>query len=73
MRLAVRETVRVTDPRKDWLSVSEVAEITGFSRKTVFEWMAEGHLPFMQVKPGGPRRIRADALDEFLARYEDRA
>ncbi len=73
VRLAVREAVRVTDPRKEWLSVSDVADITGFSRKTVFEWMGEGLLPFVQIKAGGPRRIRADALDEFLARYEDRA
>ena len=72
VRLAVREVAREYDPRREWLSVSDVAGITGFSRKTVFEWMAEGLLPFFQAKPGGPRRIRADALDEFMARYEDR-
>lgn len=72
VRLAVREAVRVVDPRREWLTVPEACRMTGLSRSFVWELMTAGQLPFAQINPRAPRRIRADALDEFMARYEGR-
>lgn len=72
VRMAVREAARVIDPRREWLTVPEACRVTGFSRSFLWELMQGGQLPFAQINPRAPRRIRADALDEFMARFEGR-
>lgn len=52
------------------LSVKEVADLTGMSRRTVWRWLAAGELEAVQL--GRAVRIRKSALDAFLRRRRRR-
>lgn len=46
---------------RETLTINDVCEILGVSRRTVYNWMAKGQLKFVRT-PGGSRRIYADLL-----------
>src|SRR3974390_3284858 len=51
-----------------FLKLSEVRQVLGVSRATVWRWINERGLRV--VKVGGVSRVRASDLQEFLKRYE---
>ena len=55
------------NPNKDFYTVSEIAEITGKSRQTVYNWIRDGKLK--ASKPGNWLISRVDFL-RFLQRYK---
>lgn len=51
-------------PAERWLSIQQVCERYGVSRRTVYYWMAAGRVRYRHL-PGGSRRIlEADLLRE---------
>ena len=63
-----KDTDRASGARHDLLGVESVSEYLGVGPVTVYRWCREGRLPCLKV--GKSRRIRRDALDEFLRRGE---
>ena len=53
---------------KDILSVEEVAEYLGVGVVTIYRWCREGRLPCLKM--GKFWRIRREALEDFLNRWE---
>ncbi|GJF09607.1 hypothetical protein NGTWS0302_14270 [Mycolicibacterium cyprinidarum] len=65
--LARLDTVMPTgdEARSPWLSVNQVAEITGAAARTVRRWVADGRLPSVKVA-GRTIRIHRDDLAATL-------
>jgi excisionase family DNA binding protein len=55
-------------PKKDLLSVEDVAGYLGVGQVTVYRWCREGRLPCLKV--GRSWRVRREALEDFLRRGE---
>ena len=49
---------------EDYYTIDEVADHLKVTRKTVYDWMRTGELPYVQV--GSRRRITGSALKAFL-------
>lgn len=54
---------------KTVLTVGDVARVTGYEESTVRGWLNRGLLPFVQIGRSGWRRVSADELARFAARY----
>lgn len=57
---AVMPTTAEAGTSAEWLSVNEVAEITGAAPRTVRRWIADGRLPSVKVAGRTIRIHRAD-------------
>ncbi len=53
-------------PRRDYLTVSEVAELFHVSSKTVVRWANDGKLPYMATL-GGHRRFPRAQIEALVA------
>lgn len=53
--------------RTEWLSIDDVAESLGCSKRTVLRWAASRELPSLAI--GQVVRISEDSLDEFLLNH----
>lgn len=51
-------------PKKELLSVDDVASFLGMGHVTIWRWCREGSLPCMKV--GRAWRLRREALEEFV-------
>ena len=49
---------------EQYYTIDEVAERLKVTRKTVYDWMRSGELPYVQV--GSRRRITGSALKAFI-------
>lgn len=47
--------------RCDWLTVAQVASMYGYSRVTIWRWVAKGLLPSKRSLTGGIRIARSEA------------
>jgi len=56
-----------TRPARDYLRVSEVAELFHVSPKTIVRWAQDGKLPHI-VTLGGHRRFPRASVEELAAR-----
>lgn len=48
-----------------WLTVDEVANYLGVSRRTIYIWLAEGTIPSVEL-PGRIRRFDRAAIDQWV-------
>jgi excisionase family DNA binding protein len=56
-----------TDIQRRLLTVDDVAELLGVSRRTVYRWITEGVLPAFRLgRKGSPVRIDAAELERWL-------
>ena len=53
-------------PKRDYLTVSEVAELFHVSSKTVVRWANDGKLPYMATL-GGHRRFPRGPIEALVA------
>ena len=53
-------------PKRDYLTVSEVADLFHVSSKTVVRWANDGKLPYMATL-GGHRRFPRSAIEAMVA------
>jgi excisionase family DNA binding protein len=56
--------------RRDKLTVAELCEDLGISRRTFHEWRAKGRAPRCMKLPNGDLRIRRADFDDWLRRCE---
>ena len=56
-----------------WLSVSEAEQVTGISRKELYEALQSGDLPGTQRVRNGKWRVHVDSLNSWMRRYEQAA
>jgi excisionase family DNA binding protein len=49
------------------MTVSDVSRMLQVSSRQVYRLMAEGHLKYSRLGPGGDRRIRAVDVEEMLS------
>ena len=49
------------------LTISDVARMLQVSSRQVYRLMADGHLRYSRLGPGGDRRIRAVDVQEMLS------
>ena len=54
------------EPEDELLTVDEVAALLKMHRKSVYDLMRAGRLPYVQIQPQRGRRIRRSVLDRFL-------
>ena len=52
-------------PKRDYLTVSEVADLFHVSSKTVVRWANDGRLPYMATL-GGHRRFPRDRIEALV-------
>ncbi len=62
----VRDRMETITPAKLLLSAEEAARALGIGRTRMYELLRAGNVP--SVKLGRSRRIRPEALDEFVER-----
>ena len=53
-------------PKRDYLTVSEVADLFHVSSRTVVRWANDGKLPYMATL-GGHRRFPRDQVEALVA------
>jgi|TARA_R110000824_G_scaffold74837_2_gene190145 excisionase family DNA binding protein len=49
------------------MTVTDVSRVLQVSSRQVYRLMAEGHLKYSRLGPGGDRRIRAADVQEMLS------
>ena len=49
------------------MTIADVARMLQVSSRQVYRLMAEGHLKYSRLGPGGDRRIRAADVQEMLS------
>ena len=64
--MANQEPIRKHKPHRDYLTVSEVADLFHVSSKTVVRWANDGKLPYMATL-GGHRRFPRNAIEALVA------
>jgi excisionase family DNA binding protein len=52
----------------EWLTTEEAAAYLKVSRKTLFNYMRDGRLPWYSIPAGRGRRIQREDLDKLLQR-----
>lgn len=62
---SANDTARKPKPKRDYLTVSEVAELFHVSSKTVVRWANDGRLPYMATL-GGHRRFPRDQIEALV-------
>ena len=50
----------------EWLTITEAAAYLKVNRKTIYNYMTAGRLPYFELETGGGRRIRREDLDALL-------
>jgi hypothetical protein len=55
-----QQVIAVDDPRT--VNLDQAVRIAGRTRRTLYYWMRDGVLPFVQIKPGHRRMTRGDLL-----------
>ena len=61
------------ESQQRFLSVDEVCQLLGVSRRLVAEWIYRGHLPAYRLGPGRRLvRVRLSDLETFLERWRNR-
>lgn len=63
--MATQEPGRREKPRRDYLTVSEVADLFHVSSKTVVRWANDGKLPYMATL-GGHRRFPRGPIEAMV-------
>ncbi len=53
------------DIGKTWLDADEVAAYLSVSRRTIYNWLASGEIPTVEL-PGRIRRFDREAIDEWV-------
>lgn len=61
-----QDPVRKQKPKRDYLTVSEVANLFHVSSKTVVRWANDGKLPYMATL-GGHRRFPRGPIEALVA------
>ena len=51
------------------MTIADVARMLQVSSRQVYRLMAEGHLKYSRLGPGGDRRIRAVDVQEMLSEH----
>ena len=64
--LTTTEPGRAPKPRREYLTVSEVADLFHVSSKTVVRWANDGKLPYMATL-GGHRRFPRSPIEALVA------
>lgn len=64
--VATQESARKHKTRRDYMTVSEVAELFHVSSKTVVRWANDGKLPYMATL-GGHRRFPRQPIEALVA------
>ena len=61
----------MSDTQAQWITVTEAAQKTGVSERTIWRWVRSGYVESMAVRRGGhqSRRVRSDTLP--MARAAD--
>lgn len=54
-------SANVEEGGSEWITINKAADILGVSRRTVYNWMDTGKLPY-RLTPGRTRRVRRDDL-----------
>ena len=54
---------------QQFFSVGEVAELFGFSRQTVYNWIYDGSIPFIQM-PNGTYRLAKEDIEQWRKKYK---
>ena len=62
---ARQEPIKRDRPRRDYLTVSEVADLFHVSSKTVVRWANDGKLPYMATL-GGHRRFPRGPIEALV-------
>jgi len=57
------------DNQKTYYTVAEVADLFGFSRQAVYNWIYAGQIPFMQM-PTGAYRIAKEDVQKWRNKYK---
>lgn len=55
-----------TPPARVAYSITEIAEMTGRSRSTVYRWLERGALKAVRVGKGGKQMVTAASLEKLL-------
>lgn len=63
---ANQDSNRRQKPKRDYLTVSEVADLFHVSAKTVVRWANDGRLPYMATL-GGHRRFPRGPIEAMVA------
>ncbi len=61
------------DVKQPWYTVEEAAKYLRVTRQTIYNYMAEGILPYYELKIGRGRRLRREDLDGLLTRREGKS
>lgn len=64
--MALSESARKHKPRREYLTVSEVADLFHVSSKTVVRWANDGKLPYMATL-GGHRRFPRGQIEAVVS------
>jgi len=54
----------VTEPSIEYVNIRHAGEIAGVSRRTIYNWLAEGKLSYVRTAGGSVRIDRASLLHE---------
>lgn len=57
-----------TDPDRKLLSIAQAARALNLSRTSVWRMLRDGRLPFIELRPGGSRRVPSAAVTAFAQR-----
>lgn len=66
----------MSEPKKTYYTVSEIAKLKDVTTQTVRDWISAGYIPAQKVnpnKPGSPFRIRKTAeMERFITGQSER-